>query len=218
MRYGIFGGAFDPIHLGHLLLAESCLCQLDLDRIVFVPTGISPHRSGKGTYYASGEDRFNMIELAIIGCEEFLVSRCEIDRKEPSYTIETLRYFKKTFTLVEPELFLLMGADMFNDLPNWRDVDEICRLAVPLVTHRPNSPLPYFEALNSFLSQECQEKIRNNIIQMPQVELSSTYIRNKIAEGKSVRFQVPRNVEAYIKSHHLYNNGNLYHNGKTEEN
>jgi nicotinate-nucleotide adenylyltransferase len=212
MRYGIFGGAFDPIHLGHLLLAESCLRQLDLDRIVFVPTGISPHRSGKGTYHASGEDRFNMIESAIIGCEEFMVSRCEIDRQEPSYTVETLRYFKKTFTLVEPELFLLMGADMFNDLPNWRNADEICRLAMPLVAYRPNSPLPYFEALNSFLSQECLEKIRNNIIQMPQIELSSTYIRNRIAEGKSVRFQVPRNVEAYIKSHRLYNDG------KTEEN
>jgi nicotinate-nucleotide adenylyltransferase len=212
MRYGIFGGAFDPIHLGHLLLAESCLRQVDLDRIVFVPTGISPHRSRKGTYHASGEDRFNMIELAIIGCEEFLVSRCEIDRQEPSYTIETLRYFKKTLTLVEPELFLLMGADMFNDLPNWRDVDEICRLAVPLVAHRPNLPLPYFEALNSFLSQECLEKIQNNIIHMPQVGFSSTYIRNKIAEGKSIRFQVPKNVEAYIKSHHLYNRkteGNL---------
>jgi nicotinate-nucleotide adenylyltransferase len=211
MRYGIFGGAFDPIHFGHLLLAESCLRQVNLDRIVFIPTGISPHRSGKGTYHASGDDRFNMIELAIIGCDEFWVSRCEIDRREPSYTVETLRYFKKTFTLVEPELFLLMGADMFNDLPNWRNADEICRLAMPLVAYRPNLPLPYFEALNSFLSQECLEKIRNNIIQMPQVGLSSTYIRNRIAEEKSIRFQVPRNVEAYIKSHHLYNN-------KTEEN
>ncbi|MDR0703543.1 MAG: nicotinate-nucleotide adenylyltransferase [Planctomycetaceae bacterium] len=204
MRYGIFGGAFDPIHLGHLLLAESCLHQADLDRIVFVPTGISPHRSGKGTYHASGEDRFNMIELAIVGCEEFLVSRCEIDRQEPSYTVETLRYFKKTFTLVEPELFLLMGADMFNDLPNWHNTDEICRLAMPLVAYRPNAPLPYFEALNSFLSQECLEKIRNNIIPMPPIGLSSTYIRNGIDEGKSIRFQVPKNVEAYIKSHHLY--------------
>jgi nicotinate-nucleotide adenylyltransferase len=210
MRYGIFGGAFDPIHWGHLLLAESCLRQIDLDRIVFVPTGISPHRSGKGTYHASGEDRFNMTELAITGCEEFLVSRCEIDRQEPSYTVETLRYFKKTLTLVEPELFLLMGADMFNDLPNWCNADEICHLAMPLAAYRPNSPLPYFDALSSFLSQECLEKIRNNIIQMPQVGFSSTDIRNRIAEEKSIRFQVPRNVEAYIKSHHLYKN-------KTEE-
>ncbi|MDR3197801.1 MAG: nicotinate-nucleotide adenylyltransferase [Planctomycetaceae bacterium] len=205
MRYGIFGGAFDPIHFGHLLLAESCLRQADLDRVVFVPTGVSPHRSGKGTYHASGEDRFNMIELAIIGCEEFLVSRCEIDRREPSYTIETLRYFKKTFALVEPELFLLMGADMFNDLPNWRDVGEIFRLTEPLVVHRPDSPLPYFEALNSFLSQENLEKIRNNVIQMPQIGFSSTYIRDKISCGESIRFLVPKNVETYIKSHNLYN-------------
>lgn len=204
MRYGIFGGAFDPIHFGHLLLAESCLRQADLDRIVFVPTGISPHRSGKGNYHASGEDRFNMIELAILGCEEFLVSRCEIDRQEASYTIETLRYFKKTFTLVEPELFLLMGSDMFNDLPNWRDVDEIFHLAIPLAAHRSDSPLPYFEALNNFLPQELLEKIQNNVIQMPQIGLSSTYIRNKISNSESIRFLVPKNVETYIKSHHLY--------------
>ncbi|MDR2441426.1 MAG: nicotinate-nucleotide adenylyltransferase [Planctomycetaceae bacterium] len=204
MRYGIFGGAFDPIHWGHLLLAESCLRQADLDRIVFVPTGVSPHRSRKGNYHASGDDRFNMIELAILGCEEFLVSRCEIDRQDPSYTVETLRYFKKTFALVEPELFLLMGSDMFNDLPNWHNVTEIFRLAVPLVTHRPDSPLPYFEALNNFLPQEYLEKIQNKIIPMPQIELSSTYIRNKILNRESIRFLVPKNVEAYIKSHHLY--------------
>ncbi|MDR0335502.1 MAG: nicotinate-nucleotide adenylyltransferase [Planctomycetaceae bacterium] len=205
MRYGIFGGAFDPIHIGHLLLAESCLCRAYLDRVVFVPTGISPHRSGKGIYQASGEDRFNMVELAVTGCEEFLVSRCEIDRQEPSYTIETLRYFKKTFTLVEPELFLLMGADTFNDLPNWCNVHEICRLAMPLVAYRPDAPLPYFDALNSFLPQEYLEKIQNNIIAMPQIEISSTDIRNRIFDGKSIRFQVPKNVEAYIKSHQLYN-------------
>ncbi|MDR1963088.1 MAG: nicotinate-nucleotide adenylyltransferase [Planctomycetaceae bacterium] len=204
MRYGIYGGAFDPIHFGHLLLAESCFRQADLDRVVFVPTGISPHRAGKGTYHASGEDRFNMIESAILGCEEFLVSRCEIDRSEPSYTIETLQYFKRTFTLVEPEFFLLMGADMFNDLPNWHEVTEICRLAMPLVATRPASPLPYFEALRGFVSQERLEAIRNAAIQMPQIGLSSTHIRNQIAENQSIRFQVPKNVEAYIRSHQLY--------------
>ncbi|MDR2115496.1 MAG: nicotinate-nucleotide adenylyltransferase [Planctomycetaceae bacterium] len=206
MRYGIFGGAFDPIHFGHLLLAESCLCQANLDRIVFVPTGVSPHRSGKGTYHVSGEDRFNMIELAVIDCNEFLVSRYEIDRSEPSYTVETLRYFKKTFALAEPELFLLMGSDMFNDLPNWRDVREILQLAVPLVAQRPDLPLPYFEALSSFLPQEYLDKIRNNIIQMPPIGFSSTHIRNKISCGESIRFLVPKNVEAYIKSHKLYGN------------
>jgi nicotinate-nucleotide adenylyltransferase len=145
-----------------------------------------------------------MVESAIAGYEEFLVSRCEIDRQEPSYTVETLRYFKKVFALVESEFFLLMGADMFNDLPNWRDAGEICRLATPLVVRRPDTPLPYFEALSGLVSFEHLEKIRSAAVQMPPIGLSSTQIRSAVAEGKSIRFQVPRNVEVYIVTHQLY--------------
>ena len=204
IRYGIYGGAFDPIHLGHLLLAESCLRQAKLDRIFFVPTGTSPHRVGKEDYWASAEDRFNMVESAIIGCEEFLVSRYEIDRHETSYTVETLQYFHRSFVLVEPQLFLLMGADMFNDLPNWYEAGEICKLALPLVVMRPESPPPYFAALGGIVSADRLEDIRHSAVTMPQIGISSTQIRGKIAAGESVRFQVPRSVEAYIDSRKLY--------------
>ena len=204
MRYGIYGGAFDPIHLGHLLLAECCLRQAELDRVVFVPTGISPHRAGKDRYRAPAEDRFDMIESAILGCEEFLVSRFEIDRAEPSFTVDTLRYFKKSFALIEPELFLLMGADMFNDLPNWYEAAEICRLAIPLVVNRPGASPPYVEALAGLVTPERLEEIRNNAVDMPAVGISSTRIRAQTAEGESIRFQVPRSVEGYIRSHGLY--------------
>lgn len=204
MRYGIYGGAFDPIHLGHLLLAEACRCQAGLDRVVFVPTGRSPHRAGKDDYRASPEDRFNMVETAIADCDEFLVSRVEIERDGPSYTVDTLRYFKETFTLVEPELFLLTGADMFNDIPNWRDPVEILRSALPLVVERPGSPAPYFEALASFVSAERLAVLRNLTIRMPQIELSSTAIRAAVAAGESIRFQVPHGVETYIRARRLY--------------
>jgi nicotinate-nucleotide adenylyltransferase len=204
VRYGIYGGAFDPIHLGHLLLAESCLRQQKLDRVFFVPTGISPHRAGKHCYSASAEDRLNMIESAIIGYDEFYVSRYEMDRQEKSYTVETLRYFHQTFTLVEPQFFLLMGADMFNDLPNWHEAAEICGLAVPLVAVRPETPMPYFAALSGIVSAERLEEIRQSAVMMPQIGISSTQIRKQIAAGESIRFQVPRGVESYIRSHQLY--------------
>ena len=204
VRYGIYGGAFDPIHLGHLLLAETCLRQAKLDRVFFVPTGSSPHRAGKEHYRASAEDRLNMIESAIVGCEEFLVSRFETDRKETSYTIETLQYFHRSFTLVEPHFFLLMGADMFNDLPNWYEAGEICKLALPLVVMRPEMQSPYFTALSTVTSAERVEEIRHAAVTMPQIGISSTQIRHRVASGESVRFQVPRGVEAYIKTHKLY--------------
>ena len=204
MRYGIYGGAFDPIHLGHLLLAESCLSQAKLDRIVFVPTGVSPHRIGKASYHASAEDRFNMIESAILGCDEFWVSRYEIDRSERSYTVDTLSYFEHSFALIKPELFLVMGADMFNDLPNWHEPAEICRLATPLVACRPDSASPYFEALGGIIASERIEEIRAAMIHMPQIDISSTRIRAAVTAGQSIRFQVPRSTEAYIASHGLY--------------
>ena len=208
VRYGIYGGAFDPIHLGHLLLAESCLRQAKLDRVFFVPTGASPHRSGKEDYCASAEDRLNMIESAIIGYDEFLVSRYEMDRQETSYTVETLQYFHRSFTLVEPQFFLLMGADMFNDLPNWYEADVICKLALPLVVVRPETPAPYFAALSSVVSAERVEEIRQSAVMMPPIGISSTQIRSRVAAGASIRFQVPRNVETYIAAHQLYK-GNL---------
>ena len=204
VRYGIYGGAFDPIHLGHLLLAESCLRQAQLDRVVFVPTGMSPHRAGKGHYQASAEDRINMIESAITGYDEFLVSRYEIDRQETSYTVETMQYFHRTFALVEPQLFLLMGADMFNDLPNWHEVGEICKLALPLVVTRPETPSPYFAALGGIVSTDRLDEIRHAAALMPQIGISSTQIRNRVAAEESIRFLVPRSVESYIASRQLY--------------
>jgi len=203
----MYAEPFNTNHLGHLLLAEHCLRQAKLDRVIFVPTGTSPHRSGKESYRASAEDRLGMIESAIVGCDEFLVSRYEVDQQKTSYTVETLQYFQRTFTLVEPKFFLLMGADMFNDLPNWREAGEICKLALPLVVTRPESPPPYFAALGGIVSADRLDEIRQSAVVMPQIGISSTQIRSRIAAGQSVRFQVPRSVESYIASRRLYRQG-----------
>ncbi|MCL2742663.1 MAG: nicotinate-nucleotide adenylyltransferase [Planctomycetaceae bacterium] len=203
MRYGIYGGAFDPLHWGHLLLAETCLRQAKLERIIFVPTGMSPHRRDKHSYDAPAEDRSAMLQEAVAGYEEFVVSDFEVNRKQTSYTVETLRHFSET--LESPELFLLVGADMFSDLPNWYKADEICRLVIPLAVCRPGYPQPDYTMLKPLISEKRERQIAAQpLIQMPLIGLSSTAIRKNIAEGKSIRFQVPECVEKYIVEHDLY--------------
>ncbi len=201
MKIGIYGGSFDPIHFGHLLLAETCLRECELDRIIFVPTGVAPHKPDKS--FAGAEDRIEMANLAIFGCEEFSTSRYEIDsRAERNYTVDTLIHFKES--LLDPQLYLILGADMFNDLPYWFRADEICRLAIPIVAARPNTSAPYFEALSPIVTPARLELFREHLVSMPQIELSSTRIRTRIAEGKTIRFQTPRVVESYIMAHRLY--------------
>ena len=200
MKIGVFGGRFDPIHFGHLLLAESALRECELDRIIFVPTGVSPHKDNNNV--VSGEYRIEMTNLAISGYEEYSSSRFEIDSKEISYTVNTLRHFKET--MLDSELYLILGADMFNYLPHWCETAEICRLATPIVACRAGFPAPYFESLSQFVPHKRLETFHRFVVQMPQIELSSTQIRHRVAEGKSIRFQVPRSVEAYIHSYKLY--------------
>ncbi|MGL6196217.1 MAG: nicotinate-nucleotide adenylyltransferase [Thermoguttaceae bacterium] len=200
MKIGVFGGSFDPIHFGHLLLAETCLRECKLDRIIFVPTGIAPHKPNK--VGASGEQRLEMIDLAISGVDEFSANRFEIDSQEINYTVNTLKHFHTAF--LDPELFLILGADMFNDLPNWFKTNEICNLAIPIVAHRPGFSLPYYEALSHYISQSRLEMFKHYLVHMPQIELSSSQIRKRVAEGRSIRFQVPRTVETYIHNHKIY--------------
>ena len=201
MKIGIYGGSFDPIHWGHLLLAETCLRECELDRVIFVPTGVAPHKPNQA--FAPAEDRIDMVNLAISGCDEFSTSRFEIDSNaECNYTVDTLRHFQET--LLDPELYLILGADMFNDLPHWYQAEEICRLAIPIVAARPNTPAPYYEALSTVVSPKRLELFHSYLVPMPQIELSSTRIRKLLAEGKGIRFQTPRAVEAYITAHRLY--------------
>ncbi|MCL2118517.1 MAG: nicotinate-nucleotide adenylyltransferase [Planctomycetaceae bacterium] len=200
MRYGIFGGSFDPIHWGHLLLAETCLRKANLDRIIFVPSGCSPHRAkAKQT---PGELRAEMIELAITGYEEFSVSRFEIEREKTSYTVETVRHFRDS--LLDAERFLLVGADMYYDLPHWYEVSEILKTVIPIGVYRPGAPPPHAEVFQDLVPPERLELFRRHVVQMPLIEISSTMIREAVAEGESVRFLMPRPVEALIRSHRLY--------------
>jgi len=202
MKLGIFGGSFDPVHYGHLLLAESCREQLNLDKVFFVPAGIPPHK--RETRLTPAIHRLAMLELAIAGEADFEICRYEIDRDEVSYTVDTLRWFRDQFP--EAELYLLVGADMLNDLPNWREAAEICRLALPVGVHRGGVAPPAPERLLPLLSSERLEQFKKTRVDMPLIALSASEIRRRVQHGQSIRFRVPKAVEQYILHQGLYRN------------
>lgn len=200
MRIGIFGGSFDPVHLGHLLLAETCLEGATLDQVWFMPCAIQPHKPDR--QLASAKHRVEMLELAIAGHERFQVSSLELDRGGASYTVETLR----ALTLAHPEhtFYFLMGGDSLVDFPKWREPAEICKLAIPLVVRRSGSPEPAWDSFAPWVSAERLAEIQQLQIAMPIIELSSTEIRTRIRQGRSIRYRLPRGVEKYIQNQGLY--------------
>lgn len=200
MRLGILGGSFDPVHYGHLLLAECCREQCRLDAVWFLPTAVPPHKQTQELTPAA--ERIEMLELAIAGNPAFSVCRHETDRGGVNYTVDTLTHFHEE----EPnrELFFLMGADMLLDLPNWRNASRVCELAMPVVVHRPDAQPMDFECLREIASPEQIEQIRNHQVAMPSIGISSTDVRRRVQTGQSIRYRVPRAVEMYIETHGLY--------------
>ena len=200
MRLGLFGGSFDPVHLGHLLLAEFCREQCRLDQVWFVPAAVSPHKQRQAV--TSPEQRVEMLKLAIGGQESFAVWTGELDRGGVSYTIDTLT--RVHAEQPDCELFFLMGGDSLADLPTWREPGHICQLAVPVVVRRAGSPEPDFLPLAEWVSADRLATIRQSQVTMPLIELSSREIRRRVAAGESIRYQTPRAVEMYIRTHGLY--------------
>ena len=200
MRLGIFGGSFDPVHYGHLLLAESCREQLRLDRVLFVPAGSPPHKQGHALTLAA--QRVEMLALATGGEPAFEVSPLEVEREGITYTVDTLE--RLSAERPNAELFLLLGGDMFADLPNWRRPERVVELAVPAVVLRPGSPAPDFAALEAFASADRVAAAWQAQVQMPGVGFSSSEIRLRVSEGRSIRYQTPRAVEKYIEVQGLY--------------
>jgi nicotinate-nucleotide adenylyltransferase len=202
MRLGVFGGSFDPVHNGHLLLADCCLQQARLDRVLFMPAAHQPLKPWAPV--ASDRDRAAMLRLAIEDRPEFEASAIELDRGGVSYTVDTLR----TLQAREPdaELFFLMGADALADLPNWREPREIVALATPVVVHRAVRPAPDFDALAGIASPERLAAMRELSVDMPATPISSSEIRRLIAENGAWQSLVPHTVAAYIIEHALYRN------------
>ncbi|MCH9653555.1 MAG: nicotinate-nucleotide adenylyltransferase [Planctomycetes bacterium] len=198
MRIGIFGGTFDPVHFGHLLLAEQCREQCKLDEIWLIPAGSPPHKESKGI--STGKQRREMLEFAIAGHPAFILKDLELHREGPSYTVETLRQLKTSHP--NDEFFLIVGADSVRDLHTWREPEEILELATLIGVNRPNISLPDL----SELTQKFGKIVLAKIIwaTMPGMDISSTDIRKRVHENESVRFMTPRAVEVYIHNNRLY--------------
>ena len=202
MRLGIFGGSFDPVHYGHLLLAENCREQVHLDEVWFMPAAAPPHK--RTEVLSSAAQRIEMLELATGGHPAFRVSHMEVERGGVSYTVDTLA----TIAEADPnrEIFLLLGADSLADLPNWREPARICELATPIVVEREREPPVDFNVLAGIVSASRLAEIPRCSVVMPPIGLSSTEIRCRVAQGMSIRYRTPRAVETYIESHGLYRN------------
>ena len=200
MRIGILGGSFDPVHYGHLLLAECCREDCQLQQVWFVPTAISPHKLDREP--ASAKARIAMLELVAGGKQQFVVSQLEALRGGISYTVDTLETIAQQHP--EAELFFLMGADTLQDLPHWRQPSRICELALPIVVRRQGAAEPDWEPMVNIVPDERLMQTRQHQVQMPGIELSSSDIRRRVAAGRSIRYRTPRAVEKYIETHRLY--------------
>jgi nicotinate-nucleotide adenylyltransferase len=200
MRLGIYGGTFDPIHLGHLLLAECCREQLGLDAVWFLPAAIPPHKQEHELTPA--QNRIDMLELAVCGNAAFSVCRYETDRGGVNYTTETLSCLREQNPAAE--FFLLVGADMLHDLPHWREPARICEQALVVGVRRAGEPPPDFDIFQGIAAPERIEAMRQCAVEMPAIGLSASEIRRRVAARDGIRYRTPRAVEKYIEAHGLY--------------
>jgi len=211
MRLGLFGGSFDPVHYGPLLLAECGREQCRLDQVVFLPAAVPPHK--QGVRATPAEHRVAMLELATAALsptweQKVLTVSCyEIERGGVNYTIDTLDHFRRSYP--QAELFFLMGADMFYDLPNWREAARVCQTAIPVVVGRAGFAPIDFKCLAPIATAERIEAIRRCRVEMPAVEISSTDIRRRVLQGQSIRYRTPLAVERYIRERGLYRSEGL---------
>ena len=200
MRVGVFGGTFDPVHLGHLILAECCREEARLDQVLFVPASVPPHKRDQSL--APFAQRVAMLALAIAGHPAFGIDELEKDRAGPCFTVDTLQQLKDARP--GDELCFLLGSDSLRDFPTWRQPARIVELAELLVVARTGSPIRAASELQQQLRLGSDVPIRIRAITAPAVEIASSDLRRRIADGRSIRYQVPRAVEAYIADKGLY--------------
>jgi nicotinate-nucleotide adenylyltransferase len=190
-RIGLFGGTFDPPHWAHLVLAESARSELELDEVWFVPAGQPPHKRGRRISPAA--TRLRLLERALTGLAGFRVEPLETKRRGASYTVDTLETLHERHP--NAEWWLLVGADMLHDLPRWRRPARVLELARLAVMARDGRQLRRPPGLG---------RLRLRVLRPPRIDLSSTWIRRRVREGRSIRFLVPDAVERYIRRHGLY--------------
>ncbi len=200
MRVGIFGGAFDPIHFGHLILAEQGREQGRLDEVWFVPTARPPHK--EEPTLTRFEQRVEMLALAIAGNRAFRIDELEKERPGPSYTADTLAELRRRHPA--HEFLLLIGSDTLLDLPHWYQPHRVLEHAGLLVMTRPGSAVLSAEQLRERLHLSENAPLRLEVIETPLIDISSRDLRRRAAAGRSLRYFLPRAVECYIHDKRLY--------------
>ena len=193
MKTCIFGGTFDPPHIGHLLIAQTVFESENFERLIFVPANISPAKKNGDS--SPPEERSKMLEIALINNPNFEISDLEIKREGVSYTVDTMREFVDSLKLDKKDLFFLMGSDTLKSFHNWKDPEEILNLCNIIVAIRPG-----------FTPSDIPQWVLDNVrfANIPRFEVSSTNIRRRWREGKTIRYMVTKEVWEYIDEKDLY--------------
>ncbi|MBZ2175358.1 nicotinate-nucleotide adenylyltransferase [Schnuerera sp. xch1] len=198
LKIGIMGGTFDPIHNGHLILAEYSRISFNLNKILFIPTGNPPHKNSEDI--SPNRYRYDMTLLAISTNMNYYLSTIEIERKGVTYTIDTIKYLKSKFE--DAEFYFILGADSLYKIHKWKNYEELLSLCNFIVARRPNHNNKKLEKRKDDLNTKYNSSI--HILEAPLIDISSTQIRERIRNGLSIKYLVPRSVEAYIEKNRIY--------------
>ena len=193
-KIGVMGGTFDPIHLGHLMIAEAVWNEYRLDKILFIPSANPPH---KDNVLTSAKHRFNMTLLATCSNPHFEVSSIEMERTGPSYTVDTIKELRRLYG-ESAELYFIIGADSIKELPTWHNINELLTLCHFVATRRPGY------APDLTVIEQRYKDADIHILETPELEISSTDIRRRIKKGYSIQYITTEQVEQYIRKEGLY--------------
>jgi len=202
-RIGILGGTFNPIHNGHLLMAETVRESFELDKILFIPSGQPPHKTNDTV--ADAESRCEMVQRAVGSNRYFEASRIEIDRRGYTYTIDTLNILKKEYG-PETQLFFLIGSDVIPELKTWRNCNDVFKMCEFIAAIRPGYDEETFNA--ALRDGLISEELKITLTKTPLMEISSSAIRERVRKGQTIKYLVPEKVEYYIYSKGLYREKN----------
>lgn len=196
-KIGVLGGTFDPVHYGHLAIAEEARVRLALDTVLLVPARLQPLRQNERT--TTPEHRAAMLERAIIGNPALALSRIEYERPGPSYTVDTMALLRERHPRGS-EFFFILGMDALAELPNWKEPERLITLCRLVAFHRPGCD---FDPRNLFLRLPLLRE-RAIFLEGPRLDISSTELRRRVRNGLPIRYMVPDSVAEYIRSHRLY--------------
>jgi len=204
-RFGLFGGSFDPVHVGHLSIAQQIMNELKLEKVILLPAATAPHKRAEGAQ-ASAEDRLEMCRLAVHNMRGLEVSDFEIVRGGVSYTVETARQVRAAYG-PDAEIFFLIGSDSLVDLPQWYEIRELLSLINFAIAERREAPilLSLWKRLGTEFGAEAVKKLREGVAKVQRVDISSTLIRELLAAGQKLPPGYLRSdVEKYIRKKGLY--------------